>query len=785
MITYNNRKLFKDDCEIIINSAEIHYFRVPEERWESTILDAKAAGMNTIASYIPWFIHENTKDQFEFDGRNNYYTNLLKFLELCEHHDMMFFARPGPYIMAEFINEGLPDYIYQIEDITPYSWHHKKPVPPVVDYLNHEFLSRVKGWFSALETQVFSKFNNIVLNQLCNEIGMLHWVSNSPDLTENSKGQFEEWLQATKKQSSYERYGVSLEQIEQISEQKILVFHDDFHRFSRFRYSVYVDTLASFWTELSSQKYLYLVNIHGCGGGRSLTYPMGISQLIESYKDKPQIISGSDIYLSEVGVDTIQDIYIANAFTAASNGKEQPLTSAEFSDGDSNYANSLSSRTQNSSLEMKIDMFYLQENKMLNYYTFAGGTNARLDKDYNNGFNRFSFTGEHHGFACPIGPRGEKRLPYYAIKNKVNFYKNFESLIAKMEQTVSNVQLGFMSDYYLNEYHLHDSGLEADMINSIKRIRDDGFFSIFGRAMLLSGYSFDAVDVCNQKIESDVLIVPSAKYMASNVQQKLVDAITNGTKVIFYGEVPEFDLEGSECHIIKDYLNIEIHGDVRSNHIEHSRVSVKPLNYNTAVESHTHHAQLISAKQTELLFSVYGQEYGAGVINDQYAFISCKYRCDLPFITSLLTTFGVSKNYYSDYSQEINGIFSSSLKYQNQEFIYVFNFDDVEKDITLYNGFDSTFKKQIKLDRRESLILPYNIETEHGTILFADAKLEKVLDNGLLFKSRQKFISVDIVTSKTIVEAPNMTITRENDSIKLVIDMRLLDQEFEIQFEEE
>lgn len=784
MITYKNKKLYKNDKEILINSAEIHYFRVPEERWEQTILDAKEVGMNTIASYIPWFIHENTKDGYEFDGANNWYTNLIKFLELCDKHQMMFFARPGPYIMAEFMNEGLPDYIFEIPEITPYSWNGKTPIPPVVDYLNSDFLIRVQKWFNQLETKVFKTFDNIIINQLCNEIGMLHWVSNSPDLTTNSKQMFENWVEHEKKETVLERYDVSLDDIEQISDEKILIFHDDFHRFSRFRYCVYVDILASYWTEISEDKYLYLVNIHGCGDGRSLTYPYGISQLIESYKDKPQIISGSDIYLSDVGVDTVQDIYFANAFTAASNGIDQPLTSAEFSDGDSNYANSLSSRTQNSSLGMKIDMFYLQENKMLNYYTFAGGINSRLEKDYDNGFNRFSFTGEHHGFACPIGPNGERRLPFYELKDKVNFYNNFNNLIAKMEQTVSNVKIAFMSEYYLNEYHLNDEGNEADLINSIKRVRDDVFFSTFGRAMLLTGYSFNALDVSSEDVDADVLIVPSAKYMSKETQNKLANAISSGVRIIFYGEVPEYDLHGAKCEILKDKLKIKIHGEVKSNHIKHTRVSVKPTNYK-AVETHTHHAQLISAGDSTDLFEVYGSEYGAGIINEQFAFISCKYRCDLEFINNLMDSFNVRKNYYTDYPLEINGIMASSLKYQDQQFIYIFNFDDVTKEFTLYNQFEPIFRKSVKLAKRESLILPYKIDTKYGKVLFADAKLEQITEKGLLFKSEQKFVHVELETNHKVKLTKDIKLVENCNNIQLEIDMRLLDGSIEIEFEEE
>ena len=46
----------------------------------------------------------------------------------------------------------------------------------------------------------------------------------------------------------------------------------------------------------------FLVNIHGTEGGSGAPFPIGISQLVETYAGVPGMVSGSDHYLGEMTV---------------------------------------------------------------------------------------------------------------------------------------------------------------------------------------------------------------------------------------------------------------------------------------------------------------------------------------------------------------------------------------------------------------------------------------------------------------------------------------------------
>lgn len=49
--TLNNKEIF-------IYSGAFHYFRVPRAYWRDRLRKIRAAGLNTVETYIPWNLHE-------------------------------------------------------------------------------------------------------------------------------------------------------------------------------------------------------------------------------------------------------------------------------------------------------------------------------------------------------------------------------------------------------------------------------------------------------------------------------------------------------------------------------------------------------------------------------------------------------------------------------------------------------------------------------------------------------------------------------------------------------
>lgn len=108
-ISCNSYYIKKDSTPIFFNSAEFHYFRTPQKYWEEEILKLKASGINMISSVVPWIMHEEKENVFNFKN----HLDIKYFIELCKKHNLYFCLRLGPYIHAELINGGLPQWLME------------------------------------------------------------------------------------------------------------------------------------------------------------------------------------------------------------------------------------------------------------------------------------------------------------------------------------------------------------------------------------------------------------------------------------------------------------------------------------------------------------------------------------------------------------------------------------------------------------------------------------------------------------------------------------------------
>jgi len=64
--------------------------------WEDRLLKAKALGLNTIQTYVPWNLHEPAPGNLVFEG----FANIEAFLNLCHKLGLLVMIRLRPYICA-------------------------------------------------------------------------------------------------------------------------------------------------------------------------------------------------------------------------------------------------------------------------------------------------------------------------------------------------------------------------------------------------------------------------------------------------------------------------------------------------------------------------------------------------------------------------------------------------------------------------------------------------------------------------------------------------------------
>ncbi|MBN1185076.1 MAG: beta-galactosidase [Bacteroidales bacterium] len=109
----NSKYLTLGGKPIIPVMGEIHYSRIPRDKWEDIILKAKANGINIIATYVFWIHHEEVEGLFDWSGNKD----LRAFIELCQKHDLWVYPRIGPWCHGEVRNGGIPDWVLKKEGI--------------------------------------------------------------------------------------------------------------------------------------------------------------------------------------------------------------------------------------------------------------------------------------------------------------------------------------------------------------------------------------------------------------------------------------------------------------------------------------------------------------------------------------------------------------------------------------------------------------------------------------------------------------------------------------------
>ncbi|WP_027330044.1 beta-galactosidase [Marinimicrobium agarilyticum] len=107
-IDVNSYYLTQNDEPFFPVIGEFHYSRYPAKYWEESIQKMKAGGINVIATYVFWNLHE--REEGKFDWSDN--LNLRRFAELVEKNGIKLIVRMGPFCHGEMRNGGMPDWLY-------------------------------------------------------------------------------------------------------------------------------------------------------------------------------------------------------------------------------------------------------------------------------------------------------------------------------------------------------------------------------------------------------------------------------------------------------------------------------------------------------------------------------------------------------------------------------------------------------------------------------------------------------------------------------------------------
>ena len=779
MIEIVNKEIRIDGKPQLIMCGEIHYYRLQRDEWQDRLDKLKLAGCNAVASYVPWLCHEPKEGELDLDGHTRPELDLAGFIDLCRDNGFYFFLRPGPFIMAEMKNEGLPYWVYEkCPEIVPVGWDNRPATTRTVDYLAPRFLEAARRWYKAVMAVAAPRLQpnggNIIAVQLANEIGMLSWVSNGPDLTDLVLDDFAGWLvRAYDADTLARRYPFDLRDegarrsgIRSPQDSYAPALHLDLGHYMRNRFARYVDILRGYAEECGVKDIPFVVNIHGTGGGRGFTFPIGISQLYETYEGKQGYLSGSDIYFGDLDMNTFQDLYLINCFMDAVHDEHQPLTSVEFNCGDGNFGETFAGRYDPSAADFKMRMCVAQGNRLINYYLFAGGRNYRMDEKRGDGNDRVAFTGERHGFAAPVGPEGELSYTFDRTARGIRAVSAVADKLAVMREERDAVAFAFIPDYYMTEYRYPGSSRMKTIYDNIEANRAHWGWETMARAMLLAGYRFGAVDVQNKPVhpaETPVLALLSARYMDGALQRKLADYLEQGGSVLLYGEVPLFDMEGEPCAVLADKLGLRHLND----HKDSSEYFPSVLTESWAAprpEVRTAFAQTFEAGTgTDVLMRLYGNGEACGFDvragKGRAVVVTARLRTDIALFRTMLEKLGATPGLTHDHQH--HGIFMTSTATPGGErFLHLLNLDGFDKTFRIYaNGSPLLDGREFTLASKDGVMLPVNLSLPNGVrIAHGTAEIMAIGENEVTFRLTQREDRIVFDTAREIVPCEDYTV---------------------------
>ncbi|MEV4282022.1 beta-galactosidase [Actinoplanes xinjiangensis] len=151
-LSLTNRYLSRDGVPVIPVSGELHYSRVPRERWAERLRQMKAGGVTVVASYVFWLHHVPAPGRARFDGD----LDVAAFVDLAVETGLDVVLRIGPWCHGEARNGGFPD------------WVQHAPVRHRTD--DPAYLALVTEWFGQIAGAVGDRFGRVLGIQLENEL---------------------------------------------------------------------------------------------------------------------------------------------------------------------------------------------------------------------------------------------------------------------------------------------------------------------------------------------------------------------------------------------------------------------------------------------------------------------------------------------------------------------------------------------------------------------------------------------------------------------------------------
>ncbi|WP_053600391.1 beta-galactosidase [Bacillus sp. FJAT-18017] len=727
MIQIKDERVVINGRDVILFGGELHYFRVPKGEWRNRIRLIKEAGANMISTYVPWIFHEFEEGEVDLTGRTLPERDLETFLRLVNEEGMYCLVRPGPYVMAEVVDHGVPTWFIDKypEAVAKTNDGNNHPTR-VASYTHPVFLEKTENWYSEV-CEVISPYQvtnggPVILFQIDNEVGMFHWVTNQPDYNEATLTQFEEYLKDKYTYDNFENtFKVPYNKMNEVSHLAVKkpdainahALRNEFGLFLREHYRKFLEILKHS-AEAKGINVPFVVNVHGFHTvdilKRGTMYPIGLSQLLEAAKIENVLMAG-DYYIGNIEYDNYIDIVLANAFTKAIQWKEQPLFSAEFQGGSIHDK----PRLQPTTFDLTTRLCVADGMNGVNYYMFAGGEN----------YENIGLFGRRHEWQAPLSTKGERRPHYFVIQHLGEMFKTFEQPLSRTKQVI-DTHLGFYPDYYMTEFYDEHT---KSMVDKLQHGREVYFYNGIAKGLRTNNIIFEGVNVMDEAEitpnEVPVLWMFTTEWMDEKVQKKLVSYIENGGQLIMFPTMPIKTMKNEPCTVLKDFIGVEVSG-----HKTRGFAHIGEVDNVQAEYMETYNIQdgaFAWSEDTDRNTIAFEKQLGKGKIIMFGIGMEFNFNHQFDCVIELAKKAGISSRFNIEEELDITVRQDSD----GGKFLFVQNFDEYKKVTSFrYEGQELFGGKKLVVPPRTGLMLPVDVQLQKGlTISYGTGEIYRVEEN--------------------------------------------------------
>lgn len=557
-IHWRENAFYIGDTPSYIISGDFHYFRVPKEDWEERLQFFKDGGINCVATYIPWALHEPREGQILFGDNDS--RDLEEFIKLCNDLNLYVTCRPGPYQYTEMYYGGLPEWLCEgypellALDAKGNVFNSQKSS---VSYLHPLFLEKAKRWFQVLSgvLRPYTVQNGgpIALVQLDNELMGFHEWFGSWDYNRETMGIGKEdgrygrflrkrYGEMDALNEAYGERNKGFSEVLPFSEKVPLTLYEkrkckDYQDFYFETCTEYFEILAGWLQEFGICTKL----IHNSGNPNMNAY---FKEMTKKLGDK--FLLGSDHYYC-LGPEWAQNNptpqYGAKVFYSLEMLRLMgyPPAVYELPGG--------SASDWPPALPEDLECCYMLNvafgMKGLNYYILTGGDSNPLELSYRPSYD----------FGAAVAGDGTVRKHYYTQKKVHRFLRENEWIENASQE--SDFYFGLVWEYPRSR-HYDASGTGKEGFGNYEAwhfLRDGLFISALNGA--LSPEFIDLKEETMISMTDKPLIIAASHTMEAKIQKNIINFIKAGGKVAILPTIPVMDENFNTCTLLLDFLEAE------------------------------------------------------------------------------------------------------------------------------------------------------------------------------------------------------------------------------------